>query len=72
MKFPVRTKGAEIEPLKKEGELPQADLHHLLLGLRPAELLLFEPLLEKTEPVPLPVEDLYGRPPSIAENKEMS
>jgi hypothetical protein len=64
--------GGEIEPLEKERQVPQPDLHHLLSGFRPAEPFLLQPLLKKAEPVPLPIEDLYGRSTSIAEDEKMS
>jgi len=71
VQLPVRAKGCEIEPLEQERKLPQAYFHHLLFRFRPAEPLLLQSFLEKTEPVPVPVEDLYGRSSSVAENEQM-
>ena len=45
----------DIQSCNQPGQLPERDIHHIFLILRPFEMIFFKPFLPKAETILIPV-----------------
>jgi hypothetical protein len=61
-----------IQPLNQPPQFTAADFSHLTLRPRPQEFFLFQPLVPQTKSIPIPIQYLQYRSPTITKYKQVT